>query len=351
MEPQSPIEELGRKLRKKWPQITGARDRALRKREKLAHELAGYGSADASVVAFGSLARGELTAGSDLDWTLLIDGQADPFHQRTASEISKRLKELGETPPSAGGTFGRLAFSHELIHRIGGDDDSNRNTTQRLLLLLESLSIGPPEAHQRVLKGILTRYLYDDVSFRKAAKGARIPHFLLNDLARYWRTVAVDFAHKQRTRSEGSALRNIKLRFSRKLLYIAGLLTCFSFEIESGASNLDELFASGEVQPLVEWLLPKFQARTPLESVAVAVLAAGDANEDAVKQFFGAYEGFLQILDSPAQRSALSGPKGYDSEEYQVAREQSHRFRDAVRDLFLRRESRIGSLTLDYGVF
>ena len=33
---------------------------------------------DTSIVVFGSLARSELTSGSDLDWVLLVDGFADP---------------------------------------------------------------------------------------------------------------------------------------------------------------------------------------------------------------------------------------------------------------------------------
>ena len=35
-----------------------------------------------SVIAFGSLARKEWTSGSDVDWTLMIDGPADMDHLR-----------------------------------------------------------------------------------------------------------------------------------------------------------------------------------------------------------------------------------------------------------------------------
>ena len=37
-------------------------------------------SSDATVVLYGSLARGEWTTGSDVDWALLVDGQSDPDH-------------------------------------------------------------------------------------------------------------------------------------------------------------------------------------------------------------------------------------------------------------------------------
>ncbi len=49
------------------------RDAALRTREELdkllSGEIPGYTSEDTSLVVFGSLARGEWTSGSDLDWT------------------------------------------------------------------------------------------------------------------------------------------------------------------------------------------------------------------------------------------------------------------------------------------
>jgi hypothetical protein len=35
-----------------------------------------------------------------------------------------------------------MAFSHDIIHQIGGQNDTNKNTTQRILLLLESAAMG-----------------------------------------------------------------------------------------------------------------------------------------------------------------------------------------------------------------
>ncbi|HWZ46328.1 MAG TPA: nucleotidyltransferase domain-containing protein [Candidatus Saccharimonadales bacterium] len=119
-----------------------------------------YNSEDTSLVVFGSLARGEWTSGSDLDWTYLVDGQANSDHLRIAQRVGAVLKEHKDRfrPPGQTGTFGNLAFSHELVHQIGGQFDSNKNTTQRVLLLLESAVIGSStQAYDRVLKAVIRK--------------------------------------------------------------------------------------------------------------------------------------------------------------------------------------------------
>lgn len=82
---------------------------------------------DCSLVVFGSTARGEATTGSDVDWTLLIDGAGKAEHRRVALEIASVLKDLKLKDPRAGGAFGAMAVSHDAIYKIGGEADSNRN--------------------------------------------------------------------------------------------------------------------------------------------------------------------------------------------------------------------------------
>lgn len=196
---ESPIIRLRDQLGAEWPNITAARERALEARVLLNRELRSIIPAETSLVVFGSLARGEFTSGSDVDWTLLVDSYADPSHYLAAQRIRARLSEKGFGSPNPGGPFGSLTFSHDLIHHIGGDDDTNRNTTQRLLLLLESASIGDSEAYDRVVEQVLTRYVDEDM-VASGDSPFRVPRFLQNDIARYWRTMAVDFAHKRRVR-------------------------------------------------------------------------------------------------------------------------------------------------------
>jgi predicted nucleotidyltransferase len=126
---------------------------------------------DTSLVVFGSLARQEFTSESDIDWTLLVDGFTVPEHLTVAHRIGEALEKLKARAPGRTGTFGNLASSHNMIHCIGGDDDSNANTTRRVLLLLESRPIGDSEAFDRVRNNLLKRYLGEDLGlWRQSTK-------------------------------------------------------------------------------------------------------------------------------------------------------------------------------------
>jgi predicted nucleotidyltransferase len=141
-QPESFLSALEQQIGTTWPHLEEARDRAVAKRAALKQALAGKDSDDTSIVVFGSRARDEFTDGSDIDWTLLIDGHADPQHLNGAREIRAIVQLHSVKEPGPEATFGSMAWSHSLVHLIGGEDDTNRNTTQRILMLLESAALG-----------------------------------------------------------------------------------------------------------------------------------------------------------------------------------------------------------------
>jgi hypothetical protein len=246
-----------------------------------------------------------------------------------------------------------MAFSHELVHRIGGEDDTNKNATRRILLLLESKAIGGKEAYDRVIQQILNRYVAEDDGFMDKTGKYHVPRFLLNDFARNWWTMAVDFAYKKRTRfGKGAAIRNIKLRFSRKLIYVSGLLTCFGCHME-----LDDLKAkdicriAGSSADCVHCLIQRLN-QTPIEILADAFLHLPHL-DNVAKKTLDAYEGFLGILTNEDSRTCLENldSDSYDDKTYGHARSLSHDFRDGLMDLFFDQKSDMFELTKNYGVF
>ncbi|HUX45907.1 MAG TPA: nucleotidyltransferase domain-containing protein, partial [Terracidiphilus sp.] len=133
------VDKLAHRLGSSWPSLVAARNRAKQKHNILAGLLKGETSPDVSIVVHGSLARLEFTSESDLDWTFLVDGQANPQHQKDLLRLRKKLEDSNEfDQPGPEKTFGMLTFSHQIIHMIGGENDSNANTTRRILLLLEA---------------------------------------------------------------------------------------------------------------------------------------------------------------------------------------------------------------------
>jgi len=351
--PQSPLWVLAAKLGCDWPHLRAAEASAHTERERLATLLHAAVPVDTSLVAFGSLARGEFTSGSDLDWTLLLDGRTDKAHHQAVRELCTLLQGAGAKAPGPSGVFGSVASSHPILHQIGGQDDTNHNTTQRILLLLESAAIGQSEAHERVLRLVIDRYVEDDRGLLYSRAPQLFPRVLLNDIARYWRTVTIDFVDKQKHRDDGWALRNVKLRLSRKLIFISGLLTCFSLALHPEQAALRRADGQPDPERLVEFLLQRIRLR-PLDSLAEACMRPGVQAETA-HALFDSYDAFLAVLDDASQREHLR-KLGMDelgkSEVFRGVSRLARRFQeDGVHRLFFVEQAELRELICRYAVF
>ena len=287
----------------RWPNIAAANSLSSAKLALFAEMARDVLPRDeGSLVVFGSLARREFTLKSDIDWAVMIDGRADSGHLKIVHLLKSKLEKAGLQEPGPTEVFGGLVFSHDLIHAIGGDEDTNKNMTRRLLLLLESASVGASEStqvHNRIVSGILHRYIVEDASFTSGNTSKnRIPRFLLNDVVRFWRTMAVDYANKYRSReTQKWAVRNIKLRMSRKLLFVSGFLMCISWalnELEEDGENFIE-------QQLVDYLR-RWTQRPPLESLATIVERYAPS---LTAEIFDNYDSFLALLGDEKKRESL----------------------------------------------
>ena len=340
--------------------LRNSRDASLKTRTDLDSVLSAkiqkYTSDDTSLVVFGSLAREEWTSGSDLDWTYLIDGQANSDHLRIAKAIQGVLEENKDRfkPPGSTETFGNMAFSHDILHQIGGQNDTNKNTTRRVLLLLESCPIGGrTEAYERVMKAVINRYLEEDNHLlHHDERRYRVPRFLLNDIVRFWRTMAVDFASKQRDRGgKGWGIRNAKLRMSRKLIFASGLLVCFSVNLDPDLQTRISTDKNDIKLQLVNHIRD-YVRLTPLEILARSI-ERYEVRHGIAEELFGSYAEFLDMLDEEKCRRTLEGLRSEDSRTdstFKRVREISAAFDHALDDIFFENQY-VKPLTRKFGVF
>jgi len=347
----SPFDEICKSLRHEFPALSAARRESRQTERKIRDSVAHIRiSPDIGLVVFGSLARLEWTSGSDVDWTLLVDGPSDPEHFALAREVERSLKETGFPPVGATGTFGSMASSFDLIHYIGGIEDSNQNMTRRILLLLESVSLSDTVVHERVLRGILKRYIQTDPAVSTAtAPQFRVPLFLMNDIVRLWRTIAVDYATKKwQMPSTKWALRNIKLRMSRKLLFVKGLLMCFSCQLRPPA--IEEQNEEIVLDQIVSHCL-NYTQKSALDVLCEMLIQVND-DRLAIK-LLQAYDDFLSCLNDKKKREHLQDldfSRAASDELFQEVRQISYNFRDGLNELFFDHEL-LRPLTRNFGLF
>ena len=285
-------------------------------------------------------------------WLLLVDGQAFPGHDDQKHGMARTLSENGFGKPGRSGLFGCMVGSHSLVHEIGGEDDTNANTTRRVLLLLESFAIGDPQPYERVRSQILNRYIGDDRGLTHRSRALNVPRFLLNDFTRYWRTVTVDFVYKQRTDADAKwALRNAKLRMSRKLAFASGLLRCFYCHFDAETALTEEP-GPARVTTLLSYLKDQFN-QTPLQVLARAASRPQVLRETA-RTLFDTYDSFLAILDNETKRTELKELRPdqlSSSSTWTEISTISSDFHAALIELFFGSDTDLRMLSTTYGLF
>ena len=348
------IEQLEQRLGHSWPAIRKAKETTENRRKILEQAFKGRVASDTTVVLFGSIAREEMTSGSDADWILLVDGQAFPEHEDQTRDVGLTLENNHFGPPGRSGIFGTMVGSHTLVHDIGGEDDTNANTTRRVLLLLESFPIGDRSAFRRVRQQILSRYVHDDRGLLYGNGTVRVPRFLLNDFTRYWRTITVDFVYKQRADAGKKwALRNAKLRMSRKLVFASGLLRCFLCQMDEEAAEAREmLILRNDPTKMLSYLESQLD-RTPLQLLARAV-SRPTVPYEVARKLFDSYDAFLALMDDDTSRKHLETLRAENiptSPVWKEVREMSKGFNEGLQDLFFNSDEQLHNLTVEYGVF
>ena len=140
--------------------------------------------------------------------------------QANLEAISPALSAIVSKAPSSDGVFGKTNDLPGMLKNIGGDRDTNEAITKRVLFLLEGEWIAGEALAQKLRNDLIDCYVRPNITSHQIAL------FLLNDIIRYYRTICVDFEFKtmQSLKPKPWGTRNVKLVFSRKLLYFSGVI-------------------------------------------------------------------------------------------------------------------------------
>ena len=227
------------------------------KLEEIRQALEGVVPDNEIVVTCGSYARRESSSNSDIDYFVIME-QCPPDGEELkvsdfswVEDVTKCISEIVPIDPAEGGPFRKIEALDRMLINIGGENDTDSKITRRMLFLLEGDYLANDEGVNKVRKMILERYISKKMTDHQLAL------FLLNDIIRFYRTMAVDYEFKT---SEGDnpkswGIRNIKLVFSRKLLYASGL---FSVALTADRTSnkkielLEDLFNMPVIDRMVE---------------------------------------------------------------------------------------------------
>lgn len=200
--------------------INFTREKVERIRTRLSESLADSDIAGKiSLITTGSYARNEASEESDIDLFLIVDEELDNL-DKEISKIQAIIDEEISKPPGSTNTFGADVVEpiNVLVYNIGGLRDDNQKLTRRMLFLLEGTWLFNEERFLSYRARLIERYIKEWITEHQIAK------FLLNDIIRYYRTIATDFEYKVSEARKSWGLRNIKLLFSRKLIYFSGII-------------------------------------------------------------------------------------------------------------------------------
>jgi hypothetical protein len=249
----------------------------------------GLSSDDVCFFAVGSVGRFEALDASDLDLTPVVkSAEARIALQPHDAPIRRQLADKLGLKVSKGQDLTSLVDLPALTRpeSIGGEQDDSNALTKRILILTEGRAVGggfEPE--------IIRRQVLDAYAGAARTRGRHVLS-LCNDVARYYRTLCIEYKAKVDVECKDWATRNAKLRHSRKFWYIATMLAI---------TTLAKNYPDGEGAYVAE-LLDAF-SKPPVQRFAEAL---GEEQKTVGGLVLECFADYLQIMSNPQTRQQLA---------------------------------------------
>ncbi len=275
---------------------------------ELRSKLSGLIPEGSIAITFGSFARREASDQSDIDY-IIVGPDGDVASERVMmTKIEETIAAIVPIEPSPGGAFAKYIVRDDMLKNLGGNNDSNETLTRRMLLLLEGEWLCAESAFKSFRRELLGRYVDG------TPKDHQLALFLMNDIIRYWRTMTVDYMYKTTEDQKPWAIRNIKLVFSRKLMYASGLFSVgmtLEMSAQQKIDTLDRLFSIPAIERMEEI-----------------------CGKDKMVKVLGCYNLFLERIGDSSVRAALKAVKPGDHKNptFRELKNEGHKF---TRELLL----------------
>ncbi|MES0490842.1 MAG: hypothetical protein ABUK01_12675 [Leptospirales bacterium] len=171
----------------------------------------------------GSIGRFEAGETSDIDIIPIFsdEGSKALFESENHNKLfRKHLREHSSRDVSKGEDITAPVTIAELIdpETIGGQKDNSNTLTRRLLLITEGVQVGGNLDLNLIKTEILKSY-----ADQERTSGRNVLS-LMNDIARYYRTLLIEFKAKIDVEDKAWGIRNAKLRHNRKFWYFSCIL-------------------------------------------------------------------------------------------------------------------------------
>jgi hypothetical protein len=261
----------------------------------------GMHSIDPNSVCFaavGSVGRCEALEASDLDVVPIFKTKtALEQYKRHDKKLRQALREALKIDVSKGDDLTQPTTLADLTKRssIGGEGDDTNALTKRLLLVTESVQLAGGLSLRTVRDRILRAY-----GAEERTSGSHVLSFC-NDIARYFRTLCIEYKAKVDAQGKDWCTRNLKLRHSRKIWYFS---TMFSIVLlaEKHPQGSDGFL--GALLDILEQP-PTLRLTSTASSQPIDIL-----------RLFEHYALFLHFMSSKTNRDALAAVK--HSERYDI---------------------------------